>query len=803
MNCGRVYIWLPDSSNPLGGRVTQEVVPLKGLDTNGHGEGRLRGRYVHVRNAGMINETDQATGLVRPVPIGDAQPNNEGDFVFEPGRGGGRVDKVISPEPDFQWRYIQASHFGEVNSYYHLNRIAEYIDELLHRLGAASLPPITALVNAHHAATEEQGIRDGVRRGERWLPFQGGHYRLPGRSVSLTEREPISPNGEIHLGPGRGLLHYGALVEAAGGRYRANASHNAGILCHEYGHHITRHTADFRANALRRPDQQDNRKAAIDEGTCDYWAATMLETPHIWAWHNRHDDDFVHPRSLISSKTLADLDRDPKADPHLNGTIWGSTLWDFRAQFAMSETDGARQADLLLLQALLLIRQLPEGGHALEAKNVRRARADFDVGLSALLEADDLLFSGRHHEVILATFAKRGIRSKPIASVPKPSFSDSFLSPVTKSSPQMQRLLKHVTREEIPQTDELFSADALETHVHALGEAPLSLIAVGDIMLGGRARKVIAKHGPDYPFKAILPLLQRSPIVLGNLEGPLAREAEKQDRNYSYRVNPKAATSLSRAGINVVTLANNHLLDCGRAGVLETLEALAATGVASLGAGVNKDAAHAPVILKAGARRVGLLGYYWNRRTAAIGKTPGSAMDSFDELESDIGALRKQVDRIVVTFHWGVPYVREPSAHDRAKARYAVDCGADAVIGHHAHIVQPFEVYRGCPIFFGIGNFAFGSGNSRGEGLLIGLRFEDDNTQAELYPLYVKNRDPRVNYQPKLLRGKAATNALSHLAEISGADGHRLKIEEFRGRFDLQHRPVRCERTHANVNRPN
>jgi hypothetical protein len=178
-------------------------------------------------------------------------------------------------------------------------------------------------------------------------------------------------------------------------------------------------------------------------------------------------------------------------------------------------------------------------------------------------------------------------------------------------------------------------------------------------------------------------------------------------------------------------------------------------------------------------------------------------MDSFEELQSDISALRKQVDRIVVTFHWGIPYVREPSAEDRMKARCAVECGADAVIGHHAHIVQPFEVYRGCPIFFGIGNFAFGSGNSRGEGLLIGLRFEDDRTQAEVYPLYVKNRDPRVNYQPKLLRGKAATNALSHLAKISGAHGQRLNIEEFRGRFDLQRRPVRCESTDANVNRPN
>jgi hypothetical protein len=178
-------------------------------------------------------------------------------------------------------------------------------------------------------------------------------------------------------------------------------------------------------------------------------------------------------------------------------------------------------------------------------------------------------------------------------------------------------------------------------------------------------------------------------------------------------------------------------------------------------------------------------------------------MDSFEELESDICALRKQVDRVVVTFHWGVPYVREPSTHDRAKARYAVDCGADAVIGHHTHIVQPFEVYRGCPIFFSVGNFAFGSGNSRGEGLLIGLRFEDDRTRAEVYPLYVKNRDPRVNYQPKLLRGKAAANVLSHLAKISGADGQRLKIEEFRGWFDLQGRPVRCGRAHANVNRPN
>jgi hypothetical protein len=143
------------------------------------------------------------------------------------------------------------------------------------------------------------------------------------------------------------------------------------------------------------------------------------------------------------------------------------------------------------------------------------------------------------------------------------------------------------------------------------------------------------------------------------------------------------------------------------------------------------------------------------------------------------------VDRVVVTFHWGVPYEREPSTEDRAKAHFAVDCGADAVVGHHPHIIQPFEIYRGRPIFYSVGNFAFGSGNSRAEGLLVGLRFEDIKTVADVYPLYVKNRDPRVNYQPKVLTGKAAERALTQLAEISGDSAAFLKVQSGRGHVEL------------------
>lgn len=412
---GRVYKWIPDPANFLGGRVTLGEEPLLHLDEVRDGPPGLSGQYVRVRNAGAVNEPGLSKGNVRAVPLGDAQPNSDGNFFYEPGRGGGRMDKVLLVAPDFRWRYIQASHFGEVNTYFHLDRIASYIDGLLRELGAPSLPRVVAAVNAHHAATEEHGLRDGVRgpRSGKWLPFQGGHYRLPSRRYDQSEFSPLSPDGEIHLGPGWKLLHHGALVERAGGRYRANASHNAGIIYHEYGHHITRHTADFQANALRSPNRQKNRKSPIDEGTCDYWAAAMLGTPHIWAWHRRHDEQEIHPRSLSSSKTMADYDYRPEADEHLNGTIWGAALWDLRTQLAAAEPEGSRKADLLMLQALLLLGKLTGPQDNKEREWLLRMRTNYGAGLSALLQADDLLNSSRNHSTILSCFQKRGIAPEP------------------------------------------------------------------------------------------------------------------------------------------------------------------------------------------------------------------------------------------------------------------------------------------------------------------------------------------------------------------------------------------------------
>ncbi len=402
MSCGCVYLWTPDSGRPARGYVTASVVPLLRLENGGAKSARLRGRFVAVRNGGEVNQPDPVGGSVRGGRLGDAEPNGDGDFLFEPGKGGGRLDKVALAEPDFQWRYVQAARFGEVNTYFHVDRIAAYVDGLLHELGAPSLPRVIAVVTAHSAATERDGVRDGVKKPSgRWFPFQGGHYRLPARQYTVAEREPVSPDGEIHLGPGWRLLEYGALVDAAGGRYRANASHNASIIYHEYGHHIARHTADFAVNARRRPDRQRNRKSAIEEGTCDFWVATLLETPHIWAWHRRHDSEVPDGRHLASAKTMRDYDESPGADPHVNGTIWGAALWDLRTR--LSPANGARATDLLVVQMLLLLGRLP------------LRRTTFQSGLAALLHADELLNAARHRATILSSFAARGIVPDPIA----------------------------------------------------------------------------------------------------------------------------------------------------------------------------------------------------------------------------------------------------------------------------------------------------------------------------------------------------------------------------------------------------
>lgn len=413
---GRVYRWeIPGGDEAP--RAVCDVVPLSNLIDWSPASRGLRGRFAVVYDAAVINLPGLGPGdSPRPTPVGDAMADERGNLMFDPGRGGGRIDKITVADPAFRSRYLQAARFGEVNTYFHVDRIAAYVGALLDELGAPALPPVTAVVNAHGAGVDVDGDanRDGRRCPDgRWVPFQGGHYRLPGLAARIPEDTPLSPDGEIHLGPGQKLARHGALAARAGGPYRANASHNPAIIFHEYGHHICRHTADFRANRRRPAGRQSNRKTALDEGSADYWTATMLGTPHIWFFHHRHDPTAPHRRSLVSRRTMADFAPGKTGDAHANGTIWAAALWDLRTEAIRREDgpQGGRRIDRLLLQALLLIGADGAGDRSAndDVPALVRARRSFRRAGAALLEADAILHQGALRDAIARVLAARGI----------------------------------------------------------------------------------------------------------------------------------------------------------------------------------------------------------------------------------------------------------------------------------------------------------------------------------------------------------------------------------------------------------
>ncbi len=144
----------------------------------------------------------------------------------------------------------------------------------------------------------------------------------------------------------------------------------------------------------------------------DYLAATMMQTPHIWAFHQRHDAERTNRRSLSSSMTMSDFDPGRKADAHTNGTIWGAALWDLRDQMAGNDPDAARNLDRMVLLGLILLGKLQGDAQPATPASRRRARREFGAGLCCLLEADGILYAGRHQDAAARVFSRRGILAR-------------------------------------------------------------------------------------------------------------------------------------------------------------------------------------------------------------------------------------------------------------------------------------------------------------------------------------------------------------------------------------------------------
>jgi poly-gamma-glutamate synthesis protein (capsule biosynthesis protein) len=260
---------------------------------------------------------------------------------------------------------------------------------------------------------------------------------------------------------------------------------------------------------------------------------------------------------------------------------------------------------------------------------------------------------------------------------------------------------------------------------------PFRMAAVGDINLLGFRTDV-------NPFAELMPYLGSLDLVVGTLEGLLAEPAELFYKPGFTHVGTGHAPNLAEAGFRMLNLASN--VTYGSEPIRGTLEQLEDEGIACTGAHLDRRGAHTPARVTAGGHRVGMVSrtaVFWphghvatetragvapvrvatsyrpNPRLIEMPGLPAAVVTTPDPadvhaLRADLTAVRDEVDVLIAFFHFGVSSQRDVVDYQRTLAHAAIDAGADVVFGSHAHVVQPIEVYRGKPVFYGLSQVIFG-----------------------------------------------------------------------------------------------
>ena len=231
-------------------------------------------------------------------------------------------------------------------------------------------------------------------------------------------------------------------------------------------------------------------------------------------------------------------------------------------------------------------------------------------------------------------------------------------------------------------------------------------------MLGRGVAKVISRNGPFFPFAKIAGLLRRGDVVFANLEAPLSCRGHPcpgKDPHLTFRTDPSAAAGLKQAGVNLVSLANNHITDYGEQGLLDTLETLDALGIKHVGAGKNIQEAVRPVVFNKDGASVAFLGFnaYLPFCQVASKRCPGVAPFDLGLMRKAIARAKCIADVVVVSVHWGIDYQECPIPLQRNVALKLIDCGATCILGHHPHVIQGIESYKNGLIVYSLGDFLF------------------------------------------------------------------------------------------------
>ena len=275
----------------------------------------------------------------------------------------------------------------------------------------------------------------------------------------------------------------------------------------------------------------------------------------------------------------------------------------------------------------------------------------------------------------------------------------------------------------------------------------LNVIFTGDILLDRGVRRVINQHGVDHLFSdGIDSVFRSAQVVVGNLECPATKIEAPVFKQYIFRGEPEWLEALKRHGITHLNLANNHSIDQGREGLIDTYQNILAAGMTPLGAGENMQQAAAPVLLASAPRKVWLVPSLRLalENYAYLPDKPCVSQEPMDSLLQRVFRLR-QADStavIIVSLHWGGEHTLEPVPRQRHDAHMLIRAGADVLICHHTHTLQTVEDYHGHMIYYSIGNFIFDPTkpmNARACIVRLTITDEKDGLQTETIPIDIRH----------------------------------------------------------------
>jgi len=258
----------------------------------------------------------------------------------------------------------------------------------------------------------------------------------------------------------------------------------------------------------------------------------------------------------------------------------------------------------------------------------------------------------------------------------------------------------------------------------------ITIAAVGDLSLSREINWQIEQNDPAFLFQKIAGVISRADIATANLEGPVIENCPFARTGFKFCGQPDSVQGLVFAGFDLVNLANNHVANFGPSGIIQTKQSLKANKIDYFDSQIT---AYKQID---------------NTRIAFLGFDDIVRRIDPDQLIKAVTEADNQADIIIINFHWGAEYQTTPRPRQRSLAQSAISAGADVVIGHHPHVIQPLEYHQQKPIFYSLGNFVFDQLWSKPtrQGAIAQITIENKTvTSAKMIPIYINNA-----YQPEI-----------------------------------------------------